>query len=81
MLALAFTVHVAPPAPAPPAPPPVAVAAPAPSVAVPAAPVASLPDLPVLTIETPLAISSAVALLLVGAFALRVRAERAPPTA
>jgi hypothetical protein len=83
MLALAFTVHVTPPAPALPAAPaaaPAAVAAASPVVSAPSSeePVAALPALPV---ETPLYISSAVILLLITGFALRVRAERAPPLA
>jgi hypothetical protein len=101
MLALAFTVHMTPPAPSPPslpaalpaaapaalpaaAPAALPAAAPASSTVTPPSstvteePVASLPALP---IETPLAISSAVVLPLVAGFALRVRAERAPPLA
>jgi hypothetical protein len=79
MLALAFTVHVSPPAPAVAAVPPAAVSSPvAPVSSSPVAeePVASLPALPP---ETPVAIGFAVLLLLAGARLLSVRTERAPP--
>jgi hypothetical protein len=84
MLTLAFTVHVTPPAPALPAAPAAAVAtspaAPAHTAAQPAAqPGPVLAALP--PVETPLVISAAVTLLLIAGFALRVRAERAPPLA
>jgi len=81
MLALAFTVHVTPPAPALPAVQPAA------AVASSVSPVATTPsaiadELPALPPEqTPLYISSAIILLLITGFALRVRAERAPPLA
>jgi hypothetical protein len=94
MLALAFTVHVTPPAPelaapappasAPSAPPasalPAAVAESAPSNA-PSAPASAEPvaSLPAWPVETPTVLSTAILLLLVGGLALRVRAERAPP--
>ncbi|MFI6071124.1 hypothetical protein ACIA5C_05960 [Actinoplanes sp. NPDC051343] len=88
MLTLAFTVHVTPPAPALPAAPAAAVAtspaAPAHTAAQPAAQPAaqSAPVLPALPpVETPLLISAAATLLLIAGFALRVRAERAPPLA
>jgi hypothetical protein len=85
MLALAFTVHVTPPAPALPAPPPVAAVASA--VASSVSPASAAPDtvaeeLPALPPEEPLTFAgSAVILLLVMGRALRVRAQRAPPPA
>jgi hypothetical protein len=86
MLALAFTVHATPPAPAPPA---AAIASASPAASAPAAasttpasvvaePVAAPPARPV---ATPAVISTAFRLLVVGAFAFSVRAERAPPLA
>jgi hypothetical protein len=84
MLALAFTVHVTPPALAD--PPPVTPVASVTSVVSAASPAAAPVETPVVAlpaspIETPLAIGSAVTLPLVVGFALRVRAERAPPSA
>jgi hypothetical protein len=84
MIALAFTVHVTPPAPASavPAPVPAAVpvsaafAAPVPASEPAVAAPAALPPQ-----EAPLYLGSAVILLLITGFALRVRAERAPPLA
>jgi hypothetical protein len=79
MIALAFTVHVTPPAPALPAAQPVTAVAHAVQAApVPAAePVASPPARP---ITTPVVIGLAVLFLLVGRF-FSVRGERAPPFA
>lgn len=80
MIALAFTVHVAP-APALPAPPSAVTVTSSVSPAVATAEEA-LPALSALPPEeTPLYVSSAIILLLIGGFALRVRAERAPPLA
>jgi hypothetical protein len=94
MLALAFTVHMTPPAAASPdlsAPAASASAASASAASGPVAsesaasapvvaeePVAALPAVPA---ETPAYRGFAIILLLVGGFALRVRAERAPPGA
>jgi hypothetical protein len=81
MLALAFTVHVTPPAPALPAPAPLA------AVASSASPASAAPDtvaeeLPALPPEETLTfVGSAIVLLLVLGCALRVRAQRAPPPA
>lgn len=80
MLALAFTVHVTPPAPALPAAPPAAVASsvsPTAPQTVAAEPVAALPALPP---ATPVVISAAVLVLVAGRL-LSVRGERAPPVA
>jgi hypothetical protein len=83
MLALAFTVHVTPPAPAPAlsAAPPVAVASsvsPAAPEAVSVEPVAALPALPA---QAPAVVGAAVLLLFLVGRLLSVRAERAPPLA
>ena len=84
MLALAFTVHVTPPAPALPATPAATATSTVTSVVAPAiAPASSaeetLPSLP--PEETPLFVGSAVILLLIAGGALRVRTGRAPPLA
>jgi hypothetical protein len=86
MLALAFTVHVTPPAPAPAlsAAPPVAVASsvsPAAPEAVSVEPVAALPALPALPAQAPAVVGAAVLLLFLVGRLLSVRAERAPPLA
>jgi di/tricarboxylate transporter len=83
MLALAFTVHATPPAPALPAAQPAAAVASAVSTVAttPSATADELPALPPPPRETPLYVSSAIILLLITGFALRVRAERAPPLA
>jgi hypothetical protein len=81
MLALAFTVHVTPPAPALSAAPPVAAASsvsPAAPEAVSVEPVAALPALPA---QAPAVVGAAVLLLFLVGRLLSVRAERAPPLA